>query len=433
MKLAVIGTGYVGLVAACGFAEMGNDVVGVDIDEEKVRRLRDGELPIYEPGLEELLARGIQQGRLSFSTSLAEAVRASEMIFIAVGTPSNEDGSADLRHVEEVARSIAHAMDGYRVVVVKSTVPIGTCDRVQKILADESDYPADVVSNPEFLKEGAAVDDFMFPDRVVVGTGSPRARQVMEELYEPFLRTGRPVIFTSIRSSEMIKYAANAMLATRISFMNEISNLCERVGADVNDVRKGIGSDPRIGAKFLFPGVGFGGSCFPKDVRALMESARRWGRPMRVLEAVHDVNEAQKEVLVEKILSHFDNRLSGCAIAIWGLAFKPRTDDMREAPSLVIIKRLLERGARLKAFDPVAGHEARKRLGDEVELSDNAYAALQGAEALAIVTEWNEFRNPDYARMKELMARPVIFDGRNIYEPAKMRERGFVYYAMGRG
>jgi len=432
MRIAVVGTGYVGLVAGCGFAEMGNEVVCVDIDETKVTRLSRGEMTIYEPGLEPLLERGLRESRLRFTTDLAEAVRCCEVVFIAVGTPPGEDGSADLKHVIGVARAVGKAMDGYRVVVVKSTVPVGTCDKVAAVVSAGTAHPFDVVSNPEFLKEGAAVEDFMFPDRIVVGVGSDRAKQIMEDLYAPFVRTGSPIVVTDIRSSEMIKYTANAMLATRISFMNEISNLCERVGADVNSVRKGVGADPRIGARFLFPGVGYGGSCFPKDVKALIQTAREHGYEMRVLHAVEDVNEAQKRLLVEKLLVHFDGRLEGRTIALWGLAFKPRTDDMREAPSRVIIDELLARGARVQAFDPAAGEVARRELPAEVVLCDSNYAALEGADALALVTEWNEFRNPDFEKMLARMKSPVIFDGRNIYEPAKVRKLGFTYYGMGR-
>jgi len=432
MRIAVVGTGYVGLVAGCGFAEMGNDVCCVDIDEEKVARLSRGEMTIYEPGLEPLLERGLRENRLRFTTDLPEAVRAADVLFIAVGTPPGEDGSADLKHVTAVAREIGRAMDGYRLLVVKSTVPVGTCDKVAEVVAGETDHPFDVVSNPEFLKEGAAVDDFMFPDRIVVGVNTDQARQIMEDLYAPFVRTGSPIIVTDVRSSEMIKYTANAMLATRISFMNEISNLCERVGADVHAVRKGVGADPRIGARFLFPGVGYGGSCFPKDVKALIQTARESGYEMRVLRAVEEVNEAQKRLLVDKMLDHFDGDLSGRTIALWGLAFKPRTDDMREAPSMVIIERLLEAGARVQAFDPASMEVAKREVSDEVILCESNYAALEGADALALVTEWNEFRNPDFNKMLSRMRSPVIFDGRNIYDPAKVRKLGFTYYGMGR-
>ena len=432
MRIAVVGTGYVGLVAGCGFAEMGNDVICVDIDEDKVTRLTRGEMTIYEPGLEPLLERGIREGRLRFTTNLAEAVLSSDVLFIAVGTPPGEDGSADLKHVTGVARDIGRAMDGYRLLVVKSTVPVGTCDKVAAVVRGETDHEFDVVSNPEFLKEGAAVDDFMFPDRIVVGANSDHARQLMEELYAPFLRTGSPIILTDVRSSEMIKYASNAMLAARISFMNEVSNLCERVGADVHSVRKGIGTDPRIGPKFLFPGVGYGGSCFPKDVKALVQTAREAGYEMKVLKAVEAVNEEQKRLLVDKMLDHFDGDLKGRTIALWGLAFKPRTDDMREAPSLVVIEHLLEHGARVQAFDPAAMEVAKSLLPDGVTLCDSNYAALEGADALALVTEWNEFRNPDFKKMHARMRTPVIFDGRNIYEPARVRRHGFTYYGMGR-
>ena len=432
MRLAVVGTGYVGLVAGCGFAEMGNDVHCVDIVEAKVAALKRGEMPIYEPGLEALLERGLAEERLRFTTDLEGAVKHAAVIFIAVGTPPDEDGTADLSHVLTVARSVGRAMNGYRIIVVKSTVPVGTCDRVAKAVAEETDHPVDVVSNPEFLKEGAAVEDFMYPDRIVVGTASAQAKEVMEELYAPFVRTGHPVIHTDIRSSEMIKYAANAMLATRISFMNEISNLCERVGADVTAVRKGVGSDPRIGPRFLFPGVGYGGSCFPKDVKALIATARDHDFEMALLQAVESVNDAQKGVLVEKLLAHFDGDLKGRTIALWGLSFKPKTDDMREAPALVIIERLLALGAHVRAFDPVAAEVAATMLPPEVVLTRSNYDALDGADALTLVTEWNEFRNPDFNKIRDRLNQPVVVDGRNIWDPKRMRRLGFTYYAMGR-
>ena len=432
MNIAIVGTGYVGLVAGCGFAEMGNAVVCIDIVAEKVAALRRGEMPIYEPGLEPLLTRGLQEGRLRFTTDLAEAVERCEVIFIAVGTPPDDDGTADLRHVRDVARGIGRAMDGYRIVVIKSTVPVGTCDVIAGVIREETDHQADVVSNPEFLKEGAAVEDFMYPDRIVVGTASERARHVMEELYAPFVRTGRPIIHTDIRSSEMIKYAANAMLATRISFMNEISNLCERVGADVTAVRKGVGSDPRIGPRFLFPGVGYGGSCFPKDVKALIATANDANYEMQLLRAVEAVNEDQKRLLVDKMLAHFGGDLRGLTVALWGLSFKPKTDDMREAPALVVVGRLLKYGARVRAFDPVAMTVAAELLPPEVVLTGSGYEAIEGADALALVTEWNEFRNPDFDRVRKRMKQPIVFDGRNIWDPARMRRAGFTYYAMGR-
>jgi len=432
MRLAVIGTGYVGLVSGCGFAEMGNDVVCVDIDADKVRRLSRGEMTIHEPGLETMLQKNLNEGRLTFTTDLDAAVRHGQVLFIAVGTPPGEDGSADLSHVLTVARGIAAAMNGPRLVVVKSTVPVGSCDRVRDVIAGIAKHPFSVLSNPEFLKEGAAVDDFMYPDRIVIGTDSEEARQVMRELYAPFVRTGGPIIFTTVRSSEMIKYAANAMLATRISFMNEIANLCEAVGADVNHVRQGIGSDPRIGPKFLFPGVGYGGSCFPKDVRALIRTAEGHGVPLEILKSVEAVNTRQKRRLVEKIDRHFAGDLRGRTIAVWGLAFKAKTDDMREAPSLVIIQALVAAGAQVRAFDPVAARTARPLLPPSVVICENNYEALEGADALAVVTEWNEFRNPDFERMAGLMRTPVIFDGRNLFDPDRLRSLGFTLYSMGR-
>ncbi len=432
MKIAVVGTGYVGLVAGCGFAEMGIEVWCVDIDEKKIAGLQQAQMPIYEPGLEPLLQRGLKEERLHFTTNLALATEQADIIFIAVGTPPDEVGAADLSHVLAVAREVGRTMNEPKVIVVKSTVPVGTCDRVAEVLGQETAHEYDIVSNPEFLKEGSAVDDFMYPDRIVVGANSLRARELMTALYEPFVRTGRPVVFTDVRSSEMIKYAANAMLATRISFMNEIANLCERVGADVNAVRKGIGADPRIGSRFLFPGVGYGGSCFPKDVKALIETAREAGYEMRVLQSVETVNERQKRLLVDKMLDHYGGDLAGRVIAVWGLAFKPKTDDMREAPSRVVVDLLLRHGAHVQAFDPVAMDAARDIFPPEVVLTETNYEALEGADALAIVTEWNEFRTPDFTRMKRQMKGAVIFDGRNLYSPKKVRDEGFTYYAVGR-
>jgi len=439
LKIAVVGTGYVGLVAGACLAEGGHDVVCADIDASKIARLRRGECPIYEPGLEEIVQRNQREGRLRFTTDLADAARPALVVFIAVGTPPKEDGSADLRHVLDVAAGLARAMDGggCKVVVVKSTVPIGTCDRVRAVIEayvnERGGADFDVVSNPEFLKEGAAVDDFMRPDRVVCGVASERARLVMEEIYRPYIAESSPLLFMDVRSSEMTKYAANAMLATRISFMNEIANLCERLGADVANVKRGIGSDPRIGNLFLNAGIGYGGSCFPKDVKALIGTAAECGYTLQVLAAVDEVNDRQKETLLAKVRAHFGTGLAGRRIAIWGLAFKPNTDDMREAPSQVVIDGLLAAGAQVTAFDPVAHETARVVFGDRITYAVSAYDALEGADALLLVTEWSEFRAPDYARMKSRLRAPVVFDGRNLWEPARLRELGFTYFGTGRG
>jgi len=433
MKLCVVGTGYVGLVAGTCFAESGNDVVCVDNVAAKIEALRQGIVPIYEPGLSELIRRNVAEDRLSFTTDLTDAVRKSVVCFIAVGTPSRNDGAADLSAVMDVARSIGRAMDGYRVIVTKSTVPVGTSEQVRAAVAETTQHPFDVVSNPEFLKEGAAIDDFMKPDRVVIGSTGPRGVEIVRELYEPFVRTGNPILAMDNTSAEMTKYAANALLATRISFMNEIANLCERMGADVDQVRRGIGYDRRIGHHFLFPGVGYGGSCFPKDVKAVIRTAREQGMEFPLLTAVEDVNEAQKRRLVEKVTAEFGGQLKGRRFAIWGLAFKPRTDDMREAPSITVVEGLLAAGAEVSVHDPEALNEARKVFGDRVTYHRVNYEALQGADALLIVTEWNEFRRPDFPRMKRLLKRPVIFDGRNLYEPDVMREAGFTYFPIGRG
>ncbi len=432
MKLCVVGTGYVGLVAGTCFAESGNDVICVDIDAEKVSRLRQGMVPIYEPGLEELIKRNLAEGRLAFTTDLRQAVRESLMCFIAVGTPPDQDGSADLAAVIRVAGEIADAMDGYRVIVNKSTVPVGTAERVAQVVASRTAHPYDVVSNPEFLKEGAAVEDFMKPDRVVIGSDSVRATELMRELYEPFVRTERPILIMSAASAEMTKYCANAMLAARISLMNEFANLCERVGADVDDVRRGIGFDLRIGHHFLFPGVGYGGSCFPKDVKAVIRSAEQYDLDFRMLRAAEEVNERQKRTLVDKVLAHFGGSLRGMRLAVWGLAFKPRTDDMREAPAVTIIEALLKAGAEVHVHDPEALNEARRLFGNRLRYHRVNYEALQGVDALLVVTEWNEFRRPDFERMRRAMKQPVIFDGRNIYDPNDMCERGFTYYSVGR-
>ncbi len=431
MKIAVIGTGYVGLVVGACLAENGNEVVCVDKDAAKIRGLQRSKIPIYEPGLEELVRRNRQEKRLSFTTVLARAVRSAQVIFIAVGTPAGEDGSADLRHLLGVARDLARAMNGYKVIVTKSTVPVGTAARVREVIRPETTHPFSVVSNPEFLKQGAAIDDFMKPDRVVIGAEDPRGAELMTELYAPFTRTGAPVMVMDCASAELSKYASNAMLATRISFMNEIANICELFTADVDQVRRAIAADSRIGPSFLFPGVGYGGSCFPKDVKALLRFAADEGYRPKILEAVEAVNEAQKELLVTKMEAHFDT-LKGKTIAIWGLAFKPKTDDMREAPSIKIIDGLLSHGARVQAYDPEAGPVAKKLFRSKVTFAGRSYEALAGADALAIVTEWNEFREPDFGRMRRLMRSPTIFDGRNLYAPEQMRALGFTYLSIGR-
>ncbi len=431
MKIAVIGSGYVGLVAGTCFADSGNDVACVDLAKEKIDLLNAGGLPIYEPGLEELVKRNVKLSRLTFTTDLKQAVGASDVVFIAVGTPPGENGEADLQHVLGAARDIAKAMTHYTVVVDKSTVPVGTADRVRDEIKKHTDMEFDVVSNPEFLKEGAAIDDFMKPDRVVIGADTERARKVMGELYAPFVRTEHPILFMDTRSAELTKYASNSMLAVRISFMNDISQLCEKVGADVDAVRKGMGADKRIGYPFLFPGVGYGGSCFPKDVKALITTARENGLEYEMLRAVERTNERQKKAIVAKAVKHFGD-LSGKTFAVWGLAFKPKTDDMREAPALEIIEGLAGKGAKIQATDPVAMEVAHKILGDRVKLCQGPYEALEGADALCVVTEWNEFRHPDFDRMKRLMKQPVVFDGRNVFDPAAMRSRGFTYYGIGR-
>ena len=432
MNICVVGTGYVGLVTGAVFADLGNDVVCVDNVADKVAMLQAGRIPIYEPGLEELVKRNVKEGRLAFTTAYPEALPGAEVAFIAVGTPPGETGEADLSYVLKAAESIGQAMTGYCVVVNKSTVPVGSADKVREVLSRVARHPFDVVSNPEFLKEGAAIDDFMRPDRVVVGVESEKARAVMADLYAPFTRAEQPVLFMDLRSAELTKYAANAMLATRISFMNEIATLCDRLGADVDAVRRGVGSDKRIGHPFLHPGAGFGGSCFPKDVRALMTTARFIGLDFDLLRAVERVNERQKRSLVEKALRHFGGSLAGRQVGVWGLAFKPKTDDMREAPSLTVISGLVGAGATVKAHDPVAREVAEKMLHGTVELVEEPYAAAAGADALFLVTEWNEFRQPDWARLRSLMRTPVLFDGRNAWDGAKARAAGFTYYGIGR-
>jgi UDPglucose 6-dehydrogenase len=433
MKIAVVGTGYVGLVVGACLAENGNTVICVDKDEAKVSTLNAGKMIIYEPGLEELVRRNRNEERLNFVTDLLSAVRASPIVFIAVGTPQGEDGSADLQHVLNVARDVGRAISGYTVVVNKSTVPVGTAAKVRAAIASETTQPFSVVSNPEFLKQGAAIEDFMKPDRVVIGVEphDDRAAGVMRELYSPFTRTGAPIMVMDTASAELCKYAANSILATRISFMNEIANVCELFGADVDQVRKAIGADRRIGSSFLFPGVGYGGSCFPKDTKALLKSACDKGYDFKILAAVEAVNNRQKSRLFEKMEAHFSS-LKGRTIALWGLAFKPRTDDMREAPAITVIERLLAAGASVRAYDPEAGGTARRLFDDRITLADKSYDALKGADALAVVTEWNEFREPDFERMRRLMKSPVVFDGRNIYSPEHMRALGFTYFSIGR-
>lgn len=436
MKIAIVGTGYVGLVSGACFAEMGADVTCIDVDKCKIEKLRSGQIPIYEPGLEELVARNVADGRLHFSTELGECLDQVEIVFSAVGTPPDEDGSADLRYVLEVAREFGRKINRYTLLVTKSTVPVGTAQKVRQAVAEELaargvEVEFDVASNPEFLKEGDAIDDFMKPDRVVVGVESERARQLMERLYKPFMMNNYRMIFTDVASAEMIKYAANSMLATRISFMNDIANLCEIVGADVNMVRKGIGADARIGSKFLYAGCGYGGSCFPKDVKALIRTAEQKGYRMRVLEAVEAVNERQKGILYDKFEREFDGEVEGRCVAMWGLSFKPETDDMREAPSLVLIERLLAAGCRVRVFDPIAMDEARRRLGDRVEYCASKYDALEGADALMIVTEWKQFRLPNWARVAEVMKGGVVIDGRNIYERHEVEAAGLKYLRIG--
>ncbi|MFO7722347.1 MAG: UDP-glucose/GDP-mannose dehydrogenase family protein [Bacteroidales bacterium] len=436
MKIAVVGVGYVGLVTGACFAEVGIDVVCIDIDREKVEKLKKGIIPIYEPGLDKIVRSNFEKGRLTFSTELAPNLHGCEVVFSAVGTPPDEDGSADLSYVLDVAREVGEAMEAYVLVVTKSTVPVGTAARVKDAIAGTLkkrgvDIPFDVASNPEFLKEGDAVHDFLKPDRIVVGTESARARELMERLYKPFTENGHPVIFMDVPSAEMTKYAANAMLATKISFMNDIANLCEILGADINLVREGIGSDSRIGPKFINAGIGYGGSCFPKDVKALIRTAAENKYELKILKAVEAVNETQKGVMFEKIRKYYGESLRGRTIAMWGLAFKPETDDMREAPSLVLIEKLLEAGCTIKAYDPVAHQEAGRRLKGAITLVGDPYEALESADCLLLVTEWKEFRIPKFEQIKSALKEPVIFDGRNIYNKEEMKERGFKYFCIG--
>jgi UDPglucose 6-dehydrogenase len=431
MNLAVVGTGYVGLVAGTCFAESGNEVICVDIDEQKISMLQQGEVPIYEPGLEEMVRRNAAEQRLFFTTDLNEAVRKASIIFIAVGTPQRANGDANLDHVRATAKGIAKAMNGFRIIVTKSTVPVGTANRLRQWVGEETTHPFAIISNPEFLKEGAAVEDFMKPDRVVLGGDNSEALEAVKGLYEPFVRTGNPILVMDSCSAEMSKYAANAMLATKISFINEIARLCETKGADVGEVRRAIALDRRIGPHFIFPGVGYGGSCFPKDIRAMISMGGK-ETEMVLLKAVEHINERQKGLLIEKVNRHFGPDLAGLTFAVWGLAFKPRTDDMRDAPSITVLKALLKAGARVQAFDPEAMGEAKKIFGDRIQYAERNYEALPGADALLVLTEWNEFRRPDFTRIKELLKQPVIFDGRNLYDPADLRKLGFRYYSIGR-
>ncbi len=432
MKIAVVGTGYVGLVTGTCLSETGNMVTCVDINEDKVTQLRNGQVPIYEPGLDVLLHRNTEQGRLRFTTNLAEAVADAQLIFLALPTPPGGDGAADLSYVLGAAKDIASIITDYKVVITKSTVPVGTADKVKAIFTQHTSVEVDVVSNPEFLREGVAVDDFMKPDRVVVGTTSERAQKLMSELYGPYVRQGNPIIFMDERSSELTKYAANSFLATKITFMNEIANVCELVGADVDAVRRGIGADDRIGKRFLFPGIGYGGSCFPKDVQALAKSADEIGYEFKLLNSVMEVNEIQKKVLFEKVKNYFDGNLAGKKFALWGLAFKPGTDDIREAPALYIIEELLQAGAQVVAFDPEAMPNVKRLLGDTISFSENAYDALNDADALLIATEWSVFRNPDFEILAQKLKNKVVFDGRNLYDLQKMIDLGFYYNSIGR-
>ncbi len=437
MKIAIVGSGYVGLVSGTCFAETGVDVSCIDVDQQKIDKLKKGVIPLYEPGLEDMVVRNLEKGRLVFSTSLKDHLDDTDAVFIAVGTPPDEDGSADLSHVLDVAREVGRNMGHYVVVVTKSTVPIGTSEKVKEAILEEQikrgvSIPFDVASNPEFLKEGSALEDFLKPERIIVGTDSEKAEKIMRRLYKPFVLNNHPIIFMDIPSAELTKYAANSMLATRISFMNDIANFCEIVGADINSVRRGIGSDSRIGSKFIYAGVGYGGSCFPKDVKALIKTADENSYSLDILKAVEHVNNRQKEVLFNKIMGHFKGDIRGRRFAVWGLSFKPRTDDMREASVLVIINKLLEAGASVIAYDPVAMDEARKKLGDIIEYASDQYDALVDADALLLVTEWNDFRTLNYKVLGKLLKNRLVFDGRNLYEPSEMQEFGFTYYGIGR-
>lgn len=433
MKITVIGTGYVGLVAGACLADMGNEVICIDNNLKKIEQLQNGIIPIYEPGLEELVKSNTIEKRLIFSDDIDSAVKNSQVCFIAVGTPQGEDGSADLQYVFNVAKSIAQSMNGYKVIVDKSTVPVGTAEKVTEIIKQNTSYPFDVVSNPEFLKQGNAVDDFLHPDRVVIGSNSDRATQIMQDIYAPFFRTGNRVIVMDVKSAEMTKYASNSFLATKISFMNEIANLCEKVGADAEMVRVGMSTDSRIGNKFLFPGLGYGGSCFPKDVKALIKTGRENNCEMSIIASADRVNKSQRKSFVEKIVHRFGENLEGKTFAVWGLAFKPKTNDMREAPSITIINSLLEKGAKLKAFDPKAVDDAKFYFKDKITYAKTAYDALDNADGLLLLTEWNEFRRPDFEKIKTMMKTPVIFDGRNQYDTKRLEEKGFEYHQIGRG
>ncbi len=432
MHICVIGTGYVGLVAGTCLAEMGNNVICVDKDKNKLAKLKKGIVPIYEPGLEELIKENVAENRLVFSDNLAEAVKKSLVCFIAVGTPQGEDGSADLSAVFSVAEEIAKSMNGYKVIVDKSTVPVGTADEVSKIIKKNTTHPFDVVSNPEFLKQGAAVDDFLKPDRVVIGSNSKQATEIMQEVYSPFLRTGNPVIVMDVKSAEMTKYAANSFLAVKISYINEIANICEKVGADIDMVRIGMCSDSRIGSKFLFPGLGYGGSCFPKDVKAMIKTAKDFDCSHGILKSADETNKEQREFFIKKIVKKFGQDLSGKTFAVWGLAFKPKTNDMREAPSITIINSLLSRGAKVVGYDPKAIDTAKSIFENKIQYSKNAYDAIKGADAMLLITEWNEFRRPDFDKIKTLLKTPVIFDGRNQYDGKRLKAKGFQYFCIGK-
>ena len=432
MNIAIIGTGYVGLVSGTCFAESGNDVICVDIDAGKIEALKKGKVPFYEPGLEELVLRNLEEQRLSFTTDLAMAVKQSRVLFIAVGTPQDSDGSANLQYVFDTASSIGRHMEDYKIIVNKSTVPPGTTEEIKKIISGITSYPFAVACNPEFLKEGAAIDDFMKPDRVIIGGDDPKALEVLKELHDPFVRTGNPVLIMDTRSAEMSKYASNAMLATKISFINEMAALCEKKGADIEHIRRAIGLDRRIGPSFIFPGVGYGGSCFPKDIRAMIAMGDE-NLDLPLLRAVDQVNELQKRALPAKVKAHFGADLKGRVVAVWGLSFKPRTDDMRDAPAITVIESLLEAGAQVQAYDPRAMSEARKIFADRIVYARSSYEAVRGADALLIITEWNEFRSPNLQRLKEALKNPVIFDGRNLFDPSELKKLGFTYYGIGRG